>query len=107
MMMMTEKLLDKLSMILLISLTLFGKTFQKKLKILSKVRKCNEFLETLRKDRRKRISLKEVLEHPWITKSDKNLRELRRKSADGTDKFLEFMAFTTTNAEKVEQQSLN
>ncbi len=35
------------------------------------------------KDPAKRLSLKEVLEHPWITKDVKGIREARRNSMPG------------------------
>jgi len=45
-------------------------------------------LRLLTKNRRERISLEHVLEHPWIAKSNKKITELRRKSSDEGDKLL-------------------
>ena len=50
-------------------------------------------LGLLEKDRFKRISLDEVLTHPWICKRSAAIREMRRKSGD-QDKFL---LYTTAN----------
>lgn len=40
-------------------------------------------IELLTKDPAKRISLKEVLQHPWITQDVKGIREARRNSLPG------------------------
>jgi len=36
----------------------------------------------LNKNKKHRMTLQEVLEHPWITKGDKKIVEMRRKSSD-------------------------
>jgi hypothetical protein len=51
------------------------------------------FIELLEKDRFKRISLEDVLSHPWICKRSKDIQELRL-NADLIDKF---SAFSTTD----------
>ena len=40
----------------------------------------------LTKNRKQRISLEHVLEHPWIAKVNRKIIELRRKSSDEGDK---------------------
>lgn len=40
-------------------------------------------IELLMKDPAKRIGLKEVLQHPWITQDVKGIREARRNSLPG------------------------
>ena len=47
----------------------------------------------MEKDRFKRISLEEVLGHPWICKKSKDIAELRRN----VDMVEKFEAFSTTN----------
>jgi hypothetical protein len=42
----------------------------------------------LTKNRKSRIILEHVLEHPWIAKLNKSITELRRKSSDDGDKIL-------------------
>lgn len=59
----------------------------------------------LTKNRRERISLEHVLEHPWIAKSNKKITELRRKSSDEGDKLLQFVAYTNTDISLVKQAS--
>jgi hypothetical protein len=56
----------------------------------------------LAKNRKSRITLEQVLEHPWIAKINKKITELRRKSSDDGDKILQFMAYTNTDVSKVE-----
>lgn len=52
-----------------------------------------------------RISLEHVLEHPWIAKINKKITDLRRKSSDEGDKILQFLAYSNTDPNKVEQHS--
>jgi serine/threonine protein kinase len=59
----------------------------------------------LTKNRRERITLEHVLEHPWIAKSNKKITELRRKSSDEGDKLLQFVAYTNTDINLVKQAS--
>jgi hypothetical protein len=44
-----------------------------------------------------------VLEHPWIASSNKKITELRRKSSDDGDRIRQFMAYTHTDVQKIEQ----
>lgn len=46
------------------------------------------YLGLLTKNRRERITLEHVLEHPWIGKINKKITDLRRKSSDEGDKLL-------------------
>lgn len=59
----------------------------------------------LTKNRKNRITLEHVLEHPWIAKINKKITDLRRKSSDEGDKILQFMAYTNTDVSKIEQHS--
>lgn len=45
-------------------------------------------LDLLRKNRRERLTLEHALEHPWISKLNRRITELRRKSSDEGDKLL-------------------
>lgn len=53
----------------------------------------------LHKDKLKRISLDQVLTHPWICKRNKDMQELRRKSND----FSKFSVYTATLAKYLPQ----
>lgn len=53
------------------------------------------------KDPKKRIDIKEVLDHKWIIGQDTQIRELRRKSADMNDKVAQFIAYSNVNIEKI------
>ena len=67
---------------------------QLKQKILSQVRTVKyKLLGLLEKDRFKRISLEEVLAHPWICKKSKDIAEIRKT----VDLIEQFEAFSTTN----------
>ncbi len=44
-----------------------------------------------------------MLEHPWIAKSHKKMVEMRRKSSDEGDKMKQFMAYTSTDLQKIEK----
>jgi serine/threonine protein kinase len=55
----------------------------------------------LMKDPKKRIDIKEVLDHKWIIGQDTQIRELRRKSADMNDKVAQFIAYSNVNIEKI------
>ena len=48
-----------------------------------------------------------VLEHPWILGNDQNIRMLRRKSADMGDKVLQFVAYSNTDMNRIQQNSPN
>ena len=48
-------------------------------------------LGLLEKNRQKRISLDEVLTHPWICKRNQQMQEMRRKSGD-LEKFILYTA---------------
>ncbi len=51
----------------------------------------------LQKDRHKRITLEEVLNHPWVTKRNQGIADLRRKSDD----FSKFPAYCATLEEQI------
>lgn len=59
----------------------------------------------LTKNRRDRISLEHVLEHPWIAKNNKKITELRRKSSDDGDKLLQFVAYSNTDINAIKPQA--
>lgn len=59
----------------------------------------------LRKNPKERITIDKVLEHPWITESNKSIRELRRKSSDCGDKLMKFITYSNTNFEQIRQNS--
>ena len=54
-------------------------------------------LRLLVKNRKNRMTLLEVLEHPWIMKHNKNLLQLRRKSSDEGNKLMQFLAYANTD----------
>jgi hypothetical protein len=85
MMKMTEKLLGKQSMIHLIFLSHLGIRFPKKERISAKVKFINSYfnLELLEKNRHKRPSLEDVLNHPWFA-DFKDIKAMRI-NADGGD----------------------
>lgn len=47
----------------------------------------------------------QVLEHPWILGNDQNITMLRRKSADMGDKVLQFVAYSNTNMQRIQENS--
>ena len=57
------------------------------------------------KNRKQRITITEVLEHPWILGNDEKITRMRRKSQDMQDKVLQFVAFSNTNMEQIEKNS--
>lgn len=57
------------------------------------------------KDPKKRIDIKTVLDHKWITGQDQAIRELRRKSQDANDQVMQFVAYSNVNIEKVKENS--
>lgn len=59
----------------------------------------------LTKNRRDRISLEHVLEHPWIAKINKKITDIRRKSSDEGDKLLQFVAYSNTDINIIQQSS--
>lgn len=59
----------------------------------------------LMKDPKKRIEIKEVLDHKWITNDDVSIKELRKKSQDTENKVMEFVAYSNVNLEKVRENS--
>ena len=59
----------------------------------------------LQKDPKKRIDIKAVLDHKWITMTDPAIRELRRKSGDANDVVMQFVAYSNINIEKVKENS--
>lgn len=60
-----------------------GKRLQKKVLILLKVYSLHNMIELLLKEPSKRMTLKEILQHPWITRDIKDVREARRNSLPG------------------------
>jgi serine/threonine protein kinase len=59
----------------------------------------------LHKNPKQRMTIDQVLEHPWITESNKSFRELRRKSADCGDRLMKFVAYSNTNLDSIRQHS--
>lgn len=59
----------------------------------------------LMKDPKKRVNIKDVLDHKWITEQDQGIKELRRKSQDMNDAVLQFVAYSNVNVEKVKENS--
>jgi serine/threonine protein kinase len=59
----------------------------------------------LQKDPAKRIKIKQVLDHKWLTMQDPEISILRRKSADMKDQVMEFVAYSNVNVEKVRENS--
>jgi serine/threonine protein kinase len=57
------------------------------------------------KDPSKRIKIKDVLDHKWITNDDLSIKELRRKSQETENKVMEFVAYSNVNVEKVRENS--
>ena len=53
------------------------------------------------KNRRDRITIKEALDHPWITGGDVDIRNLRRKSGEFGDKLMQFVAYSHTDMNKI------
>lgn len=51
------------------------------------------------KNRKNRMTITEVLDHPWILGNDKKITMMRRKSQDMQDKVLQFVAYSNTNIE--------
>lgn len=92
--MITKKLLDKPSMIQYHLIILSGNMslmmLRISLQVILNVLNCIELLE---KDRFKRISLEEVLAHPWICKRSKDILEIRKN----VDLIEQFEAFSTTD----------
>ena len=105
MMRMTKKSLDRLSTIKLTSTSILGKTSPKKAKTYAKVRVklSNIPIGLLEKNRHKRPSLEEVLNHPWFS-DYKDIHALRMSSqTTAGDKF---MAYTLTepNSPKIKEE---
>ena len=73
--------------------------------VLSKIQFLIILLGLLTKNRRDRISLEHVLEHPWIAKINKKITDLRRKSSDEGDKILQFVAYCNTDLNVINQSS--
>lgn len=59
-------------------------------------------LSLLNKNKKLRLPLDKVLEHPWIAKLNKKITDLRRKSSDEGDRIKQFMAYTHTDLQKIE-----
>ena len=58
-------------------------------------------LGLLQKNKKNRMTLNQLLDHQWIAKTNKKLNEMRRKSSDQGNKIQQFLAYTTTNEEKI------
>jgi hypothetical protein len=105
MMKMTEKLQDKLYMIKLTLISIHGKMCRKKEKIFAKVKLnyIKQHIGLLEKNRHKRPTLEEVLDHPWFS-DFKDIHELRKSTQTGTDN--KFMAYTLTepNSPKIKEE---
>lgn len=48
-----------------------------------------------------RMTIEEVLDHPWIIGDDVNIRDLRRKSSEGGDKIMQFVAYSNVDLQKI------
>lgn len=55
----------------------------------------------LNKNRKDRITIKDALDHPWISGSDPKINDLRRKSSVYGDKLMQFVAYSHTNMTKI------
>jgi calcium/calmodulin-dependent protein kinase I len=53
------------------------------------------------KNRKDRISIKEALDHPWISGQDPVINNLRRKSQDAGNKMMEFIAYSNNNMQNI------
>ena len=99
--MMTERLLERLFMRMSLLVIQSGKQkFRLKQRTLSEVIFLYFkflLLELLIKNRLERISLQNVLEHPWIAQANTKITELRRKSIDQGDRLMQFLAYTNTD----------
>jgi hypothetical protein len=84
-------------MILLLFQVLSGRKIPLNLRhLLTVIYIFKNILDLLQKDPSKRMTIKEVLEHPWIQKFNKTkLPEMRRQSKD--DKASNFKIYTTTD----------
>lgn len=51
------------------------------------------------------MTVKEVLDHKWITGGDEHIRNLRRKSQDLDDKVLEFVSYSNVDLNAIQQNS--
>ena len=58
----------------------------------------NHRIEVLIKDPAKRLTLKEVLQHPWITRDLKDIRDARRNSLPGD----QFALYSLVQPEKTD-----
>lgn len=52
-----------------------------------------------------RMSIAEVLDHPWIVGEDASIKDLRRKSFDEGDEVMQFVAYSNTSLQAVEKNS--
>ena len=59
--------------------------YQRKELILLKVLFINIIIELLIKDPKKRITLKEILQHPWLINDSKEIMDARRNSLPGEE----------------------
>jgi hypothetical protein len=102
----TEKLQDRQSTILPISLSTLGKKLLRKEKTYAKVTIHTPFLTSiiglLDKNRHKRPTLEETLNHPWFQEF-KDIHEMRQGAKEGEARF---MAYTLTepNSPKIKEE---
>ena len=102
----TEKSQDKLSMMLLTSHSTHGRRYPEKEKTYAKVSDIWMIywlnLGLLEKNRHKRPTLEEVLNHPWFSEF-KDIHELRQGAKEGESRF---MAYTLTepNSPKIKEE---
>lgn len=59
----------------------------------------------LNKDRKKRIKIEDVLNHPWILGGDNKMKMLRRKSADMGNTVMQFVAYSNMNMDRIRENS--
>lgn len=84
--------------------TLFGTRYQMRLRTLFSVSSKILIPGLLQKNKKNRLTLKEVHDHPWVVKNQsKSLIDQRRKSSDMGDKLAILKAYTATEEEKKEK----
>ena len=62
-------------------------------------------LKLLDKNPKTRIKINQVLEHPWIIGADKDIKDLRINSKKSSDLLMQFMSYSNTSLDKVEENS--
>ena len=106
MMRMTERLLGRPSMTLLISLSTHGIRSQRMVKTSAKVllQFILHVIELLEKNRHKRPNLEEVLNHPWFS-DFKDIHSMRTANSNENDpdKFMKY-TLTEPNSPKIKEE---